>query len=474
MRSRLAAHPLGCVMILALALRLPLAIWGQDIVAPDEMIQYFGQAHRLVYGHGPVPWEFQVGMRSWLVPGLLAGPIWLVEALGGAPVTGLLLDKLLLCLASLSLVGCAYGWGRMFHGARGGWIAGGLAALWPDLWLMAPHPLEESLSAYALVPACYIATRARQSEARPHILTAGALLGLSFVLREQLAPAIALIGLMLCGRSLRRWGLALGAAALPVLLAGGLDWLTWGQPFRSFWLNIYLNAVLGVAAGSFGGEPVSFYALHLLEDWLWAIIPIAWLGWRGARRLPMLALAALLILVEHNLLGHKEFRFIFPAIALIVPLVGVGLAERPLSRHLMLALLSGLLLSPVTAYALLEDSSATSLYGRLAARHPCLVAIGIVNSHFVPMTPLFASTDFTGMQDAARADAIVAPEATAIPPGFTRDRCVLRDRFFPGKHPLMICAWTSEHGWCGQTGPAAPPPGFVYPPAARAFIITGR
>jgi hypothetical protein len=26
------------------------------------------QAHRLVFGYGLVPWEFQLGMRSWLLP----------------------------------------------------------------------------------------------------------------------------------------------------------------------------------------------------------------------------------------------------------------------------------------------------------------------------------------------------------------------------------------------------------------------
>ena len=30
-------------------------------------------------------------------------------------------------------------------------------------------------------------------------------------------------------------------AAIPVLCVGLLDWLTWGQMFRSFWMNIYLN-----------------------------------------------------------------------------------------------------------------------------------------------------------------------------------------------------------------------------------------
>jgi hypothetical protein len=47
----------------------------------------------------------------------------------------------------------------------------------------------------------------------------------------------------------------------------------------------------------------------------------------GAKRLPVAGLAALAIMLVHSLIPHKKFRFIFPAIALMVPLAGVGLAE---------------------------------------------------------------------------------------------------------------------------------------------------
>ena len=39
---------------------------------PDEIYQTQEQAHRLVYGYGIVPWEFRDGVRSWILPGLLA------------------------------------------------------------------------------------------------------------------------------------------------------------------------------------------------------------------------------------------------------------------------------------------------------------------------------------------------------------------------------------------------------------------
>lgn len=478
-RRLVETYPLAFCLALALLMRLPVALFDNNFVAPDEIIQYLGQAHRLVYGSGPVPWEFQIGLRSWLIPGALAGPVWLAKALGGSPQAGIVLAKVLLCFLSLTIVWCSFQWGRMYHGIRGGCIAGGLAALWPDLWLMAPHALEEALSAYALVPAAYFATRARQGGARKHVLAAGFLLGLSFVLREQLAPAIAIIGIYLCARNIRFWLLGIGIACVPLLLAGGLDWLTWGQPFRSFWFNIYLNAVVGISSGSFGGSPPDFYLLMLLADWLWGSFAVLLFASRGARALPFVALAALSILAEHSLISHKEFRFIFPAIALTIPLVGAGLAAS--WRHFSswkrilvgLFLLSGAFLSPLTFINLAMETTAYKLYNQVAQRHPCAVTVSIANGFFMPITPIFGDTAFANTPYAAETDAIVAKkDAAGIPPGFIRQSCVPQNRISLLQAAPQICYWVKPKGWCQE---AKPPPPFelIFPPAARRFIIAG-
>ncbi|MDE2320266.1 MAG: mannosyltransferase [Rhodospirillales bacterium] len=477
MRRLVEIYPLAFCLALALLTRLPVALFDNNFVAPDEIMQYIGQAHRLVYHSGPVPWEFQVGLRSWLIPGVLAGPVWLAKALGGSPHAGIVLVKVLLCFMSLTIVWCAFQWGRMYHGTRGGCIAGGLAALWPDLWLMAPHALEEALSAYTLVPAAYFATLARQGGTTRHVLAAGFLLGLSFVLREQLAPAIAIIGIYLCWRDMRSWLLGVGMACVPLLLAGGLDWLTWGQPFRSFWLNFYLNAVVGISSGAFGAVPAIFYLLMLFADWLWSTAGILLFVLRGARALPFVGLAALSILAEHSLIPHKEFRFIFPAIALIIPLAGLGLAASwrhlSASRRILagLFLLSGPFLSPLTMINLQMQTTAYQLFNELAQQHPCAVAVDFADGFFMPITPIFAGTHFTNAPFAAQTDAIIAPkDIGGIPPGFIRQSCVARNRGpFTGRGP-QICYWVKPTGWCQEKKPP-PPFELIFPHAARRYII---
>ena len=79
-RRRLAADrrargPAALVPILF----VPSMNWG------DEVFQTVEPAHRLVYGYGLMTWEFQLGMRSWLLPGTIAGLIELGRMVGDGP-----------------------------------------------------------------------------------------------------------------------------------------------------------------------------------------------------------------------------------------------------------------------------------------------------------------------------------------------------------------------------------------------------
>ena len=55
---------------------------------PDEVLQYIEPAYRLLTGDGIVTWEYRYGMRSWLLPWLLAGPMALGQAVGGTALSG--------------------------------------------------------------------------------------------------------------------------------------------------------------------------------------------------------------------------------------------------------------------------------------------------------------------------------------------------------------------------------------------------
>ena len=61
------------VLVAAFAVRAAIALSGDFMLHPDEIMQYLEPAHDAVFGNGVVYWDMFYGTRSWLVPGLVAG-----------------------------------------------------------------------------------------------------------------------------------------------------------------------------------------------------------------------------------------------------------------------------------------------------------------------------------------------------------------------------------------------------------------
>ena len=80
-------HPLLAIVLIAAALRLALAFWP-NVQHNDEIFHYIEPAWRMLGHDSIVPWEWRYGMRGWLLPTLLAGPVavgdWLVPGGMGA------------------------------------------------------------------------------------------------------------------------------------------------------------------------------------------------------------------------------------------------------------------------------------------------------------------------------------------------------------------------------------------------------
>ncbi|MEE7548470.1 4-amino-4-deoxy-L-arabinose transferase, partial [Xanthomonas sp. Kuri4-1] len=183
----------------ALLLRL-LALWPVNFHHPDEVWQYLEPAHHLAFGRWVVAWEYRDGIRTWLIPALLALPMTLGDALAPAGPLYLLLPRLLLVLLSLSVVACATAMGlrlSRLHGA----MAGFATAVWAELVYFAPRAMSEPVSLALFFPAALLLTRAPARRTPGVYLAAGLLLGLCFSARFQLR-AIPACGR--CCRTLRR------------------------------------------------------------------------------------------------------------------------------------------------------------------------------------------------------------------------------------------------------------------------------
>jgi len=326
-RTALARLALVILVALAIALRLepilvePSAVWG------DEIFQTMEPAHRLVYGNGLLPWEFQLGVRSWLMPGVIAGLMELSRIAGDGPDFYLPLIALSFATLASAPVVCCFLWARTLFGVAGALVAGMVVAVSPELVYFGARTLSEVVAGHLLIVALYALAPGWRVTARRRLLLGGALLGLVVVSRIQLAPAVVVAALWANWRFDRRRFIAISVGAAAVLIAAGLlDAVTLGYPFASIWRYVIYNLYYGVSA-TFGVEPWSYYFLGELGLWAGAGATLLLLATLGAWRMPLLLALAAVILLIHSGIAHKEYRFIYPAVLLIAVLSGFGLAQ---------------------------------------------------------------------------------------------------------------------------------------------------
>jgi len=306
---------LALAALLRTAAALPLAFHHAD-----ELWQYTEPAYHIAVGPWVIAWEMRDGIRTWLIPIFLAGPMALGHLLGAH----LLFPKLALTTLSLTIVGSAAALGfrlSRLHGI----FAGLVAASWFELVFFGPRALSEPVALALLMGAIGCLLTGVRADGR--VFSAGLLLGLAFAARFQFSPAILTLALWE-GRT--RWRavwvpLALGGL-VGLAIDGAID-LAMGQvPLRWVTENFRLNLIQHRSDG-YGVSPGGWYLARIMQIWSWATIPLLLLAWIGARRYPVLLAIALVHLAAHSIIPHKEYRFILPTTALIAILAGIGTAD---------------------------------------------------------------------------------------------------------------------------------------------------
>lgn len=316
---------LAAIFVVAFALRLAVPVLWPGIHYPDEIMQSLEQAHRLVFGNGLVPWEFREGARSWLLPALLAVPMWLGDTL--APQTGAYRLFALALVAALSASSAAigYAWARR-HGTHHAVSAAVVLCTWFELVYFGARALGEVAAAAFLIAGVYLCTEREQRSVR-HDLVAGLCLAGAFVFRFHLAPALAMAALWRCRADLRgRWLPMLAGAAIPLLALGMADGIAWSEPFASIVNNFRTNILQG-RSHFYGTSGAGWYLIELARHWRYALPAIVLLALWGARREPLPLLVAATIVLAHSLVAHKEYRFIYPALPLVMFCAALGTAD---------------------------------------------------------------------------------------------------------------------------------------------------
>lgn len=452
---------LAVLLALAVVLRLGVAWQLPSIVHPDETWDYLEKAYKLAFGQGIDTWRYEYGMRPLFFPALLGAAMRVGHALGGSYDAALAGVSVLMALLSLPAVAVAYLWGRRAAGLVGGVICGALGAVWYEFLYFSPHALTEVLAADLLLPAAYLLAFAAPG-ARGRPAAAAALLVMAAYARPQVAPAVAVVGAwLLFARARGEIAWAASGGVCMFALLGVLDWISFGHPFQSIAMMLYSELYMKVA--SYYGEDPFFHFFRLMfHYWGGAFALVVALAAAGARRLPLPAAMALALLVAHTMIGHKEYRFIYPAIMLGMLLAGVGSAmvlERlvpalrvPERGPRMVALVTGLavLFWSVTSLALATQGPFRREWQRVAgriaasrevARLPEVCGIGfwkidggsfsrhMAVAHRVPMFGISTPSRFAA--DAVSFNVLLAPDDALPPDGiFALRRC-----FFDGYAP---------------------------------------
>src|SRR5262249_23156368 len=182
-----AEHPLAILLAGALLLRVIAVIVFPSLHHPDENFQLFEQAHRIAFGYGIVPWEFREGIRSPVLPYVLAGLFWAGEKAFGGPQGYLLFARFVLAAGSLAGVATVYRMGARTSAIHG-LIAGVVAASWFELVYFAARPLTEAIATTVLLVGLSLASPEAKGFRR--LAAIGLCLGLALMLRMHLAPGL--------------------------------------------------------------------------------------------------------------------------------------------------------------------------------------------------------------------------------------------------------------------------------------------
>jgi len=309
---------------------------------PDEIFNGIEVGHRLAFGYGLLPWEYMVGARTWVFPGLLAGLLRALAAAGLVdPAQYVPAVKLVFTMLAGTTAAAVYVLARRLGADRLSAAVGavGFALFVPAIYF-APRTLSETASALPVIAGFALALPAGASSRQR--LIGAALLGSTLALRLPNGMFCAsLIGVF----ALRReWRAAIEATAMiaaAFLVSGGIDWVTWGSPFHSS--IAYMTFTLKGGASRWGVSPGGYYLVSLFTSGGYAFVALAGLAIAAMCRRPYLAVLILPYLLVHSLIAHKELRFVYPWLPLLAVGAAMGLnllrRRRPPAIHFAACLL---------------------------------------------------------------------------------------------------------------------------------------
>lgn len=324
--SRASQLALVAIFVLGLIARGIIAPLTPGFVHPDEHQQYVEFPFGMVHGYNVQYWEQERGIRHYLYPATVAAAISVMDAVGiGDPLVQSAALRTALS-GGVLLVIMLFAWRWLHEGkTAAAFCLALMAAASPDLIFMTTRTLSETAATIPFLLALYCFDK------RP--LVAGLLLGAMFAIRLQCVFFIPAVGLTALGQDLYNkipwkqskllW-LSIGLT-LSLLVVGAIDYFTFGAWFHTARQSIAAQVVEDIAS-DFGVEPWYYY-LYMITINVVTASPLLLIALLVVHRYPLYVMPAVMFILGHSLVGHKEFRFIWPTVPLLFILASLALQE---------------------------------------------------------------------------------------------------------------------------------------------------
>lgn len=306
------------IIVAALIFRIVTALISDNFNHPDENFQVMEQAHRLVFGHGFIPWEYRYDARSWIVPGIMAGFLYPFKLIGldnpNIYIPGI---KILLGFISLLFIVSAFHIGVKLNSIKSGLWAAFLAAVWYEMIYFSIKPLGEMWSAlfYMTGLALYLSASGRK-----YVVVGSFLVCLAMAVRINYIPVGILTLFLFATNFDRKQVIYTGYGIIGAIVFVGLfETITLGTPFVSYY-NIYEVDKSFFMEESFG----SAFSFGYLFYAGFASLFLYWLFWIAGllnrKKSGKIALLCLVLLLSHVLIPAKPHEIDYRNIFLIIPL----------------------------------------------------------------------------------------------------------------------------------------------------------